>query len=94
MRHRVLRSAAAVAALSLAATACGDRKSVARADSLQAVASQQVALVTQLAAQKDSLTRVVLDADRFISQVDSQVGRVKNLKVKHPAGPTTFESPI
>jgi uncharacterized coiled-coil protein SlyX len=94
MKRRLLSSAAAVAALSLAATACGDAKSVARADSLQAVATQQVALVTQLAAQKDSLTKVVLDADRFISQVDSQVGHVKGLKVKHPKGPATFESPI
>lgn len=96
MRRRLVPSAAAAAAaLSLAVTAaCTDGKTVARADSLQTVATQQVALVTQLAAQKDSLTKVVLDADRFISQVDSQVGRVKGLKVKHPAGPTTFESPI
>lgn len=94
MRRRLAPTVAATAALVLAAAACTDTKSVARADSLQAVASQQVALVTQLAAQKDSLTHVVLDADRFISQVDSQVDRVKGLKVKHPKGPTTFESPI
>ncbi|HET7459098.1 MAG TPA: hypothetical protein VFJ74_15725 [Gemmatimonadaceae bacterium] len=93
MRHLV-PAAAAAAALTLAAAACTDGKTVARADSLQAVATQQVALVTKLAAQKDSLTRVVLDADHLISQVDSQVSRVKGLKVKHPSGPTTFESPI
>ena len=95
MRRLVPSAAAAAAALTFAATtACTDGKTVARADSLQAVATQQVALVTQLAAQKDSLTKVVLDADRFISQVDSQVGQVKGLKVKHPKGPATFESPI
>ena len=68
----------------LAATAvgCADRKEAARADSLQAVSAEQSRLAFQLSAQKDSLTSVVLDADAFISRIDSQVSRVKGLPKK------------
>lgn len=58
------------------AVACESRAKLAAADSL---AAEQTRLATELAAQKDSLTRVVLDADAFIAQVDSQVSRVKGL---------------
>src|SRR4030095_8040498 len=36
-------------------------------------------LATQLASQKDSLTRVVLDADAFIGRMDSSISTVKGL---------------
>jgi len=60
-----------VVALVLSAAAC-DRAAVARGDSLQTLA-------TQLSSQKDSLTRVVLDADAFIGQIDSAISTVKGL---------------
>src|SRR2546422_8836678 len=59
-----------------------DTKSASRADSLRDVATQQQALATTLSAQKDSLTRVVLDADEFLSQMDSAVRTVKGLPRK------------
>lgn len=66
--------------LLLTAAACGESKEHARADSLKAAeAAEQVALSNQLAAQKDSLMMVVLDADKFISQIDSSISRVKDL---------------
>ncbi|MEP7001094.1 MAG: hypothetical protein ABI969_11490 [bacterium] len=50
------------------------------ADSTAIVLSTQRAqLVTQLSAQKDSLTRVVLQADDFIMHIDSSVSSVKGL---------------
>jgi prefoldin subunit 5 len=64
-----------LAAASLAA--CGDSKEHKRADSLAtAKAADQQRLTIQLAAQKDSLTRVVLQADDFIQHIDSSVSRV------------------
>lgn len=77
-RHRTFGVTALGALLVVTATACG-RKEAARADSLQALATQQVQLMGQLASQKDSLTRVVLDADKFIATVDSQISSVKGL---------------
>lgn len=75
---RVVSSASCALLLGLAA--CGESKEHARADSIKAAeAAQQLALATQLAAQKDSLMNVVLDADKFIAQIDSQVSRVKGL---------------
>jgi hypothetical protein len=48
-----------------------------RADSVRT--AEQLQLTNQLAAQKDSLMGVVLDADKFISQIDSQISRVRDL---------------
>ena len=57
--------------------ACGDSKEHKRADSLAtAKSAEQQRLTIQLAAQKDSLTRVVLQADDFIQHIDSSVTRV------------------
>ena len=64
--------------LSITLVACSG-KETARADSAQAALAQQLELSRQLAAQKDSLTSVVLDADNFISSIDSQIARVKGL---------------
>ena len=57
--------------------ACGDSREHKLADSLAtAKAADQQRLTIQLAAQKDSLTRVVLQADDFIQHIDSSVARV------------------
>ncbi|HEY2375320.1 MAG TPA: hypothetical protein VGH98_05040 [Gemmatimonadaceae bacterium] len=61
-----------------------------RADSVQT--AEQLKLTNQLAAQKDSLMTVVLDADRFITQIDSQITRVKDLPA--PKRKKDSESPI
>jgi hypothetical protein len=70
-----------IASLSaLALVACGPTQEHQRADSTAAVAAvQQTQLATQLAAQKDSLTHIVLQADDFIMQVDKSMSRVKGL---------------
>lgn len=76
---RITRALTACTLLFTAA-ACGESREHARADSLKAAeAAEQVALSNQLAAQKDSLMMVVLDADKFISQIDSSISRVKDL---------------
>ncbi len=64
-----------------------------RADSLEAITAEQLQLMDQLAAQKDSLTNVVLDADKFISTVDSQISTVKGLPKAKRSG-QALESPI
>src|SRR5260221_2311262 len=64
----------------LVSAACGPSAEHQRADStVVAVSTQRQQLATQLAAQKDSLTRVVLQADDFISHIDSSVARVSGL---------------
>jgi myosin heavy subunit len=69
---------AAILALPLA-LGCTSAKEKARADSVQALASQQKVLMSKLEAQKDSLSQVVADADNFIAKVDSTVTKVKGL---------------
>ena len=59
-------------------SAC-ETRSRARMDSLQAITSEQLDLTTTLAAQKDSLARVIVDADDFIMAIDSQIKTVKGL---------------
>jgi len=59
--------------------ACKDKALIARADSLQTNLIEKERLATQLASQKDSLTRVVLDADAFIGRMDSAISSVKGL---------------
>jgi hypothetical protein len=61
-----------------------------RADSVQT--AEQLKLTNQLGAQKDSLMTVVLDADKFITQIDSQITRVKDLPA--PKRKKDSESPI
>jgi hypothetical protein len=71
-------SLASLAALSL--TACGPSAEHQSGDSaLAVVAAQRTQLAMQLGAQKDSLTRVVLQADDFIMHIDSSVSTVKGL---------------
>ena len=65
-----------LAALALA-SACRMSQEDVRTDSVRT--AEQLKLTNQLAAQKDSLMNVVLDADKFISQIDSQIARVRDL---------------
>src|SRR5688500_12228796 len=69
--------AIAIAAASL--IACEDKGLIARADTLETRLTEQQALANQLAEQKDSLTRVVLDADAFLGQMDSAINTVRGL---------------
>lgn len=72
------RLATLLLAVPFAVTACS-QKEAARADSATAALNTQLELSRQLAAQKDSLTSVVLEADRFIANIDSQIAKVKGL---------------
>lgn len=58
---------------------CKDRSLMARADSLEGRLTESQMLSNQLASQKDSLTRVVLDADAFLGQMDSAISTVRGL---------------
>jgi hypothetical protein len=62
-----------------AATACKDQTVIARADTLEVRLTEQQSLSNQLSSQKDSLVRVVLDADAFLGQMDSAISTVKGL---------------
>lgn len=83
------RSLAILAVVALA-SACKMSHEDVRADSVRT--AEQVQLSNQLAAQKDSLMTVVLDADKFISQIDSQISRVRGLPA--PKRKKDAESPI
>jgi regulator of replication initiation timing len=87
-----LRALAIAIATTATLVAC-DGGRAAREDSLRVVQSQQLQLMTQLSAQKDSLTKVILDADEFISKVDSKVSSVKGIRAKGKKG-KDLESPI
>jgi hypothetical protein len=79
-------------ALTLACETAAER---ARADSAEALAVRQRTLMIKLNAQKDSLSLVVDDADKFITQIDSQISRVKGLKTKKKKkGQQQLESPL
>jgi hypothetical protein len=84
-----LRSFAVIAILASAA-ACKMSHEDVRADSVHT--AEQLKLTNQLAAQKDSLVTVVLDADKFISQIDSQISKVR--EVPAPKRKKDSESPI
>ena len=87
------RQIVVVAILALSAAAC-DGGRAAREDSLKLVQSQQLQLMTQLSAQKDSLTRVILDADDFISKIDTKISSVKGVRGKPGKAQKNLESPI
>jgi hypothetical protein len=76
----------------LGLAACGPSKDRVRADSIATAASnEQARLTKQLAAQKDSLTRVVLQADDFIMHIDSSVSRVVGKPKKKGARAATLD---
>jgi regulator of replication initiation timing len=54
----------------------------ARADSAVALAAQQRVLMDKLTAQRDSVSRVLGDANMFIGRIDSSISRVKGLAAK------------
>jgi len=65
--------------------ACSSPRDRARADSAQALAAQQRVMMETLAAQRDSVSRVLGDADSFIGQIDKSISRVKGLQAAyHP----------
>jgi len=77
-------------ALLVAVAACKDKAALARADTLEGKLTEQQRLSQQLASQKDSLTRVVLDADAFIGQMDSAISTVRGL----PKGKRNASDPL
>ena len=93
MLHDIVKYALVPLAALGASAACTDRASRARADSLQAVTQEQLALTTQLSAQKDSLSAVIFEADDFITKIDSQIKTVKGLP-KSKRAAKQMESPI
>jgi regulator of replication initiation timing len=84
----------ALAAITTVVTAGCDGGRAAREDSLRVVQAQQLQLMTQLSAQKDSLTKVILDADDFIAKVDSKISSVKGVRGKSVKARKDLESPI
>jgi chromosome segregation ATPase len=86
-----LRNVALLSAIALLA-GC-ETRSRARMDSLQAATAEQLELTTTLSAQKDSLARVIVDADDFIMAIDSQIRTVKGLPTKKRVS-IKAESPI
>jgi len=59
--------------------ACMSPRDRARVDSVQTLVVQQGKLLKQLAAQRDSVSSVLTDADSFIGKIDSSISRVKGL---------------
>jgi hypothetical protein len=75
------------------ATACSPVGERGRVDSARVAAADRQRLTAELAAQKDSLTSAVLEADDFISQIDSQISRVKDLP-RSKRKKAVMESPL
>jgi hypothetical protein len=65
--------------------ACTSPAERARADSVQTLVAQQGQLLIKLTAQRDSVSRVLGDADDFIGRIDSSISRVKGLPAKSRA---------
>jgi hypothetical protein len=85
---RVIQLSAA--SLLVALVAC-DKSAVRRGDSLATQLTEQQQLSSQLSAEKDSLVRVVVDADAFLGQMDSAIKTVRGLP---RAKRTSSESPL
>ena len=77
--------------VALALVASCDKLGMGRTDSLRTALTEQQQLGNQLQSQKDSLTRVVLDADAFLGQMDSAVRTVRGLPRSKR---TASESPL
>lgn len=78
----VRRSPGALAATAFLLAACtaGPDSDTARRHA--AAQEQQLTLMSDLSAQKDSLTSIVLETDRFLTAVDSQLATVKGVRGK------------
>ncbi len=86
------RQIARLLTLTILVTGC-EARNRARQDSLNAITAEQLELTTQLSAQKDSLAKVIVDADDFIMAIDSQIRTVKGLPTSKRVSRRT-ESPI
>ncbi len=84
---------AGVCAFGVAIAGCMSPRDRARADSVQALVVQQGKLMEQLTAQRDSVSRVLGDADTFIGKIDSSISRVKGLPAKSRRARTS-EGPL
>jgi hypothetical protein len=73
------------AALATLFAACTSQRDRMRADSVQALVVQQAVLMEKLTAQRDSVSRVLGDADSFIGKIDSSISRVKGLPASRAA---------
>lgn len=60
--------------------ACSSPRDRARADSAQALATQQRVLMDKLSAQRDSVSLVLADANLFITKIDNSISRAKGLQ--------------
>lgn len=89
MTSRLLFAAAVAATLA----ACSRGPDADSARAADPAAAQQLVLAEQLAAQKDSLTRIVLETDRFLVAVDSQLDRVPATRTG-PRPQVASESPV
>ena len=58
---------------------CSSQHERARADSVQALVTQQGQLLATLTAQRDSVSHVLGEADDFIGRIDNSIARVKGL---------------
>jgi len=78
------------------AIGCTSPRERARADSAQALAAQQGLLLQKLTAQRDSVSRVLGDADDFIGKIDSTMSRVKGLpaRLRPSNGEGSLESQV
>ena len=65
--------------LAMTVASCEKLSIAKRSDSLSMALSEQTILGNQLQFQKDSLTRIVLDADAFLGQMDSAIKTVRGL---------------
>ena len=86
------RQIARLLTLAVLVTGC-EARDRARQDSLNAITVEQLQLTTQLSAQKDSLAKVIVDADDFIMAIDSQIRTVKGLPTSKRVS-RKVESPI
>ncbi len=69
------------------AVACSSPRDKARADSAQALASQQRVLMDKLSAQRDSVSQLLGDANVFIGHIDKSISRVKGLSAASKSKP-------
>ena len=77
MKSRLL--SAGLLAFGLITIGCTSPREQARADSVRVLVAQQGQLMQRLTAQRDSVSRVLGDADAFIGKIDSSISRVKGL---------------
>jgi hypothetical protein len=68
-----------VVAMGVLLAGCKDQEAIARVETLEVKLTEQQSLANQLSSQKDSLVRVVLDADAFLGQMDSAISTVKGM---------------